>query len=44
MTIEVDHSKAGKMRFIIDKGTEISIIKGTSLKPGVVMSLQRELR
>jgi hypothetical protein len=35
VTVNVDQSKAGKMKFLIDTGAEVSIIKGDSLRTGV---------
>ena len=35
VTIKVPLSKTGKLKFLIDTGAEISIIKGVSLRPGI---------
>jgi len=35
VTIGVDLGKTGKLRFLIDTGAEISIVRGTKLKPEV---------
>ena len=35
VTVGVDQGKTEKLRFLIDTGAEISIIRGTSLKPGI---------
>jgi hypothetical protein len=35
VTIGVDLGKTGKLRFVIDTGAEISIVRGTKLKPEV---------
>jgi hypothetical protein len=35
VTIAVDLGKTGKLRFLIDTGAEISIIRGVKLKPKV---------
>ena len=33
VTVKADLSKTGKLKFLIDTGAEISVVKGTSLKP-----------
>jgi hypothetical protein len=37
-----DLSKAKKLKFLIDTGAEISIVKSTSLKPGSNTNLLKE--
>ena len=34
MTLRVDLSKSEKLKFLMNTGAEISIVKGASLKPG----------
>jgi hypothetical protein len=39
VTLGVDLSKRNKLKFLIDTGAEISIVSGSSLKPGIDCSL-----
>ena len=35
ITIRTDSSETGKLKFLIDTGAEISVVKGTSMNPGI---------
>jgi hypothetical protein len=36
ITINTDSSKSGKLKYLIDTGAEISIVKDTSMNPGLI--------
>jgi hypothetical protein len=43
ITINTDSSKSGKLKFLIDTGAEISIVKDTSMNPGIIYESTKKI-